>query len=380
MISLADKKQPYGSTTRPFYLGENLSKAGCQILHICESNPIHRKNVDTVSVGDCGFSLLNYAGSSKRKIRTLISERIKTFAPDVIYAHQIVCANIGLRLRHKLCRPHVYDAHSSVALEMPANTNIPLKKKLWLIVNEIIILKFTNKIIAPSADLKNFLVKKYRIQPGKIVVVKNGVDLNSFYPERSDNRLRKSLGISDEADVIVFTNPRIEAFPTNAIALDYFFKIIPEIEKRVPKVCFIIIGGGPEPNPPSNKVIYTGFVDSLRPYINLASICVAPFPPSAICGGIRNKVCEYFACGKAIVSTEEGMRGFDDAIPDFHYLLAKDGQDFVQKIVYLLNSPGKARQLEQNSLGLSKRYDWEHRSKALQKELKKIVASRKHRG
>jgi glycosyltransferase involved in cell wall biosynthesis len=373
MLSLADKKQPYGSTTRPFHFGEHLSKAGCQILHICESNPIHRENVETISIGDYGFSLLNYTGRSKKKIMNIILKRIKAFSPDVIYAHQIVCANIGLRLRYQLRRPHVYDAHSSAVLEMPMNTNISLKKRLFLLLNENIILKFTQKIIAPSVDLKNYLIKKYKIHSEKITVIKNGVDLNLFYPESSDKHLRNSLGIPDKATVIVFTNPRIKTFPTNEIALNYFFQMIPEIEKTVPNVYFIVIGGGPEPDPPSDKVIYTGLVDSLRPYINLASICVAPFPSNAICGGIRNKVCEYFACGKAIVSTGEGMRGFDDAIPDVHYLLAKDDQDFVKKIGYLLNNPGKAIQLEQNSLDLSKRYDWEHKSRELQKELKKIA-------
>ena len=39
MISSVDKDMPYGSTTRPYYISENLVEFGCEILHICTKPP-----------------------------------------------------------------------------------------------------------------------------------------------------------------------------------------------------------------------------------------------------------------------------------------------------------------------------------------------------
>ena len=36
MLSIADLNQPYGSTTRPYFLGKHLARHGVELTHICE--------------------------------------------------------------------------------------------------------------------------------------------------------------------------------------------------------------------------------------------------------------------------------------------------------------------------------------------------------
>lgn len=43
MISSVDMYNPYGSTTRPYYISKNLVKYGCKILHICTKPPERRE-------------------------------------------------------------------------------------------------------------------------------------------------------------------------------------------------------------------------------------------------------------------------------------------------------------------------------------------------
>ena len=188
-------------------------------------------------------------------------------------------------------------------------------------------------------------------------------------------QLKKSLGLDDATFLVVFTNPRLPTFPSNTIALQYLFNLIPLIEKKVPRIKFLILGGGPKPNPPSENVIYTGYVDDLPSYINISNVCIAPFPVQAVCGGTRNMVCEYLACGKPVVSTVEGMRGFDDAIPEKHFILAQDAQDFVQQIIECYKLPEKANRIVQNARLLSEKYDWKYLSLKLEKILMKVAPS-----
>jgi glycosyltransferase involved in cell wall biosynthesis len=356
MLSNADVSYPYGSTTRPHYLAKHLARHGFEILHICKKRSSDEDNIRYLSIEE-------HSEKSNREIFGIIHGRCKQFTPDIIYTHQVYTAKIALKLKYLLNKPHLYDPHGSVALENTLHTQQSFKRRTWLSITERVILKLTNKIIVPSRELKDFLIERYRLPVGKISVIKNGVETATFKPQPPDMVLRDALGIPREAIVIVFTNPRV--FPSNEIALRYFFKIIPEIERNCPKAIFLVLGGGPELKTPSKKVIYTGLIENLPSYVNLADVCVAPFPSHAICGGTRNKICEYMACGKPIVSTKEGMRGFDDAVDGEHFLLAKNDEDFVSKFIYCINNTEKAKQIGEKARKLSMKYDWGRLSREL---------------
>jgi glycosyltransferase involved in cell wall biosynthesis len=353
MLSIADINQPYGSTTRPFFLGKHLARHGVELVHICEKLSGSGGDMKIVSRQD-------YTGKSEAEVFRLLWEPCRQFSPDMIYSHQLHSARVGLRFSRLLKKPHVFDAHSSLAHELPTHTSLSLKEKFWRIACEAVGLRLSDKIIAPSSELKAYFVKKYHLRPNKIRIVKNGVETDTFRPTGPDLSLRESLGIPREAILILFTNPRLAAFPSNEMALHTLFKLVPEIERTTSNVRFLILGGGPELRGPSPNVIYTGYVKDLPAYLNLADICIAPYPPEAVCGGTRNKVCEYLACGKPIVATREAMRGFDDALPGEHFLLAEGNHDFVSKLMDCIHHPEMARQIGQNARRLSERYDWSH--------------------
>ena len=115
------------------------------------------------------------------------------------------------------------------------------------------------------------------------------METNTFRPTGPDPSLRESLGIPRDALLILFTNPRLATFPSNDLALRLCFKLVPEIEKTISNVRFLILGGGPELRGPSPNVIYTGYVKDLPAYLNLADICIAPYPPQAVCGGLGTR-------------------------------------------------------------------------------------------
>jgi glycosyltransferase involved in cell wall biosynthesis len=267
---------------------------------------------------------------------------------------------MGTWLSKSLKKPHVYDAHSSLAHELPTFPHLSLKEKILRIAAEAVVLWRADKTIVPSAELKNYFIKNYYLRPNRIRIVKNGAETDIFRPTGPSLSLRESLGIPREAILILFTNPRLATFPSNEMALRSLFKMIPEIERRISSVRFLILGGGPELRGPSPNVIYTGYVQDLPAYLNLADICIAPYPPQAVCGGTRDKVCEYLACGKPIVATKEAMRGFDDALAGEHFLLAADEHDFVTKLMDCIRHPEMAKQIGQNARRLSERYDWSH--------------------
>lgn len=375
MISGTHRDEPYGSSIRPTCLAECLAGQGVEVLHFARK---HSASGDKIP-GLKNYDLLE--GSWKNRFE-IIFQVLKHSPPDVIYTHQIESAKLGLVLSFFLHIPHVYDAHSSIALEASTYKHFPIDIKKRQYLFERMIVMFSHMIIVPSPELKDYLRRRYHLKSAKIVIVKNGADGSRFFPALPDKCLRESLHLGD-AFLVVFPNPRLPTFPSNEMALRHLFDMIPEIEKRIPRIKFLILGGGPQPKGPSDNIVYTGYVNDLASYINAADVCVAPFPEQAVCGGTRTKICEYLACGKPIVATGEAMRGFDDAVPGKHYFLANNAEDFVRQVAECFHFPDKRIRIGQNARMLSEHYDWAYLSKELKMYLMDAVSSgngRKGRG
>ena len=187
MISGTNREEPYGSTIRPTNLSIDLAKRGIEISHFGTRDPRDSENLPSLVRRD----LLS---ASIRKKFGMIYENYRYSPPDIIYAHQIESAKLGLLLSFLLHRPLVYDAHSSIVLEAPTYKDSPMPIRRRQFFYERMIVKFAAKIIVPSTELKSFLMQKYRLKPRKIGIVKNGVDREQFFPCPPDLRLRKSLG------------------------------------------------------------------------------------------------------------------------------------------------------------------------------------------
>ena len=361
LISSVDVGMNDGSTVRPYYISKNLARFGCEILHICTNPPeIEEENIT--------YSLKKYSKNKLWIARTFrdflkMYKECKEFSPDVIYAHQISNATRILPLNYILKKPLVYDAHGSSVLEMDSNPNVSFYQSVKIKMHEKTVLKKADMIITPAEYLKNYFNDHFGISEEKIEVIENGVDFDLFKPKEPSMKKKEELGISNNDKVVVFTCPRFVA--QNEIALRYFFDLIPKIEEKVRNIKFLIVGGGPKVDPPSHNVIYTGFVNELASYILLGDVCIAPYPPSAIYGtaGAKNKIIEYFACGKPVISTEEGIRGFDDAVPNREFLLALDSDDFVTKLTTVLYDENLSKKLGENARKMSLKYDWKELSK-----------------
>jgi len=83
-----------------------------------------------------------------------------------------------------------------------------------------------------------------------------------------------------------------------------------------------------------------GRVEDLPAAYRAASVVVNPIRSGA---GMRGKVLEAFACGRAVVSTALGMEGID-ARPGEHFLLADPPSAFAEAVVRYLRSAALRRQ------------------------------------
>ena len=102
-------------------------------------------------------------------------------------------------------------------------------------------------------------------------------------------------------------------------------------------------------------VTVAGFVEDLDALFASADVMAVPL---RVGGGMRIKLLEFFARGKAVVSTRIGAEG-NAARDGEHILLADTASDFAAAVVRLLRNPDLAMTLGGNARALAvERYSW----------------------
>lgn len=188
----------------------------------------------------------------------------------------------------------------------------------------------------------------------KISAVSNGIDCEFFAPRDSYPNPYPAGGTT-----LVFTGTM--DYRPNIDAVMWFVReILPAIRSRVPDVRFAIVGAKPTADvkalEEAGRVIVTGRVEDVRPYIQHATAVVAPL---RLARGIQNKVLEGMAMGKAVITTPQGLEGITAAV-DHDICVAGTAREFADSCIALLGD-----QMRRNSIGerarhlALNRYGWQ---------------------
>ena len=185
-------------------------------------------------------------------------------------------------------------------------------------------------VSAPEAELFKELAPEVS---QKIDSYNNGVDSGYFCPEES---LKNPYPETNSILPIVFTGA-MDYWP-NVDAVKYFAKqVLPKVRQKHPSAQFVIVGSNPSDEVKDleklSGVTVTGRVEDVRPYIKHAAVAVAPM---RIARGVQNKVLEAMAMQKPVVVSPQGLEGIE-AVEGKEILIAKDSDQYVQKIVSVLD-------------------------------------------
>ena len=140
--------------------------------------------------------------------------------------------------------------------------------------------------------------------------------------------------------------------------------IMPAVRARVPDALLEIVGDAPPPavrELAGDGVVVTGRVPDVGPHLERAAVVAAPLH---LGGGMRVKVLESLAAGKALVATPRALAGLElDA--GRHALVASTDAELSDAVAALLEDPERRR-----GIGAAARewavaqLDWEHAAAA----------------
>jgi sugar transferase (PEP-CTERM/EpsH1 system associated) len=176
-------------------------------------------------------------------------------------------------------------------------------------------------------------------EDGTIRVLPNGVDLEYFAPSR-ENREIATLVLSG----------KMSYHANVTAALHLVNDIMPRVWQQQPEVRVWIVGKDPTAEiralaspgiaGQAGEVLVTGTVPDIRPYLQRATLAVAPVPYGA---GIQNKVLEAMACGTPTIASLQAASGLR-ARPDHDLVVAEGENAFADTILSLLgNAPRRSR-------------------------------------
>lgn len=157
-------------------------------------------------------------------------------------------------------------------------------------------------------------------------VIPNGVDGKFFQPA--------TMGGGTQP-VIVFLG-RMDYFPNIDGILWFIHDVFPRIRQAMPGAEVRVVGADPSAEirrlARIDGVTVTGFVKDVRPYLNEATVAIAPL---RIARGTQNKILECMAAGIPVVSTGQAAKGIA-ATPGEHLLVADNAEDFSRDVLELL--------------------------------------------
>ncbi|MBA3263101.1 MAG: glycosyltransferase [Thermoleophilaceae bacterium] len=140
--------------------------------------------------------------------------------------------------------------------------------------------------------------------------------------------------------------------------------IFPAVRARLPGAALEIVGDAPPPEVRAlagDGVVVTGRVADVLPYLNRAAVVAAPL---RLGGGMRVKVLESLAAGKAMVATPRALAGLE-LVPGTHALVGESDAELSDALVALLEHPERRRDLGDAARDWATEHlGWEHAAAA----------------
>jgi polysaccharide biosynthesis protein PslH len=287
---------------------------------------------------------------------------------DVVHVEHLRGARYGLYYRHQLPggAPVVWDSVDCIThLFRQAASHSKSRIGRWLARLEVgntaryegrLAGHFDHVLVTSPADRSALeqLAGAYRNGAGpdsRLSVLPNGVDLDYFRPGEPAHR---------EAATVVISG-KMSYHANVTMVLHFLEEVMPRVWAQQPEVRLNIVGKDPprllRAAARRSNVTLTGAVADMRPYLQQATVAVAPILYGA---GIQNKVLEAMACATPVVASPQAAAALQ-AVPDRDLVVAREAEAMAQAVLSLLSAPELAYEYGWNGrCYVEKNHDWAH--------------------
>lgn len=304
---------------------------------------------------------------SSNRLRQIVRQKIATEHIDALFAYCSSMAQYVDRVPHLPKIIDFVDVDSEKWAQYAKRSRFPRswvyaaesrrlrKYERWLAEN------FQHSIFVSEQEKRDF--QRLVCDLPTLTALPNGVDRDLFHPGTEP----------PEPNTLIFTGA-MDYF-ANIETVQYFVReILPKVRAAMPDVIFYIVGSRPteevvQLGRDDPKIIVTGFVESVLPYMHKATVFVAPM---RIARGLQNKILEAMASGVPVVTNSLGFEGIS-AISGQDVFVEDVPEAFAQKVIRLMQEPDLRNSLARRGRQvIETQYAWENNLNRLEHILQEI--------
>ncbi len=307
-----------------------------------------------------------YATSFRHRALPLL----RAFRPDAIYERYALHGTAGIALARELGIPHLLEVNAPLSEEHTRHRGSAWAQTLRAVERRI--LSGTDHVLAVSAPLRDWIVNA-GVDPARVSVLPNGVNIDRFAMSRDDTRTR--LGLDGRA-VVGFAGTLKAWHGTETLVRAIALLAGQRGHEQAPRL--LVVGDGPERERLERLVeqegigalvVFTGGVphDAMPAMLAAMDVAVAPYDalPSFYFSPL--KLFEYLAAGRAIVAAQIGQ--IDDVITEGETGLLYPPGDvaaLANRLATLVDDPDRARGLGRAARRIAgQQHGWERNARAI---------------
>lgn len=294
-------------------------------------------------------------------LRAALREFFRTQTVDVVHAEYISSAVYRNEFKSV---PAVFYPHDAVSMlfERNASAETSLPRRAYTLSQWKKVLRFERQalsefertIVVSEAD------KKYlagHADTANVRVIPVGIDCDYFAPRPAPSL---SATAAPGTELKILFRGVMNFLPNDDAARHFYQDIFPVVKVLAPKSRFVVAGASPSgaltrAAATDPDLIVTGFVNDLRDVMAEAAVVVCPM---RIGSGIKIKILESLAMGKAVVATPLACSGLD-VETEKHLLIADSAASFAEQVARLLRDAALREKMGLRGMEfVRERYPW----------------------
>jgi len=225
------------------------------------------------------------------------------------------------------------------------------------------------KIICVSKPSKEDVIEEFNVDPSKIEVILNGIDINTFTTNSFDKREENKIITTASADI-----------PLKG--LKYLIKSLPKILDSFPKTTLTVIGKSPNNSEVSKLIEDLNLSDvitfrsgiSEKEIVDLYHSSELAVIPS-LYEGFGFGAGEAMACGVPLISTHSG--GLKEVVGDAAIKILPSSAGEIEKaVINLFNNPDEMKKLSiRGRQRMEEIFDWKIAASSYESSFKGVIES-----
>ena len=308
-----------------------------------------------------GKRVLKYLQQHKRDFEVILDNQ--SLSGSLLKIQEII--PLAVTIHHPITKDHKLEMHNA------SNWKEKLSSIRWhnfLPMQKRVAPKL-KKIICVSKPSKEDVIEEFNVDPNKIEVILNGIDINTFTTSSFDKREENKIITTASADI-----------PLKG--LKYLIKSLPKILDSFPKTTLTVIGKSPNNSEVSKLIEDLNLSDvitfrsgiSEKEIVDLYHSSELAVIPS-LYEGFGFGAGEAMACGVPLISTHSG--GLKEVVGDAAIKILPSSAGEIEKaVINLFNNPDEMKKLSiRGRQRMEEIFDWKIAASSYESSFKGVIES-----